>query len=142
MGRAGSKTGSLWKRGDVPFAANSPNHPEVRSMRLIRSQIVLAALAAVGFAALAAAPSTPAEDTKEPAKSPAPASRARPIPTVDFHIPFFGFKIFGMHAESNRPVLGRPTAPPSDLRYFYLPLLAFQKKGTGKLDVTVSEENP
>jgi hypothetical protein len=51
-----------------------------------------------------------------------------------------GMELFAIHAESNRPVLGRPTAPASDLRYFYLPLMAFQRNGTGELDVTVSDD--
>ena len=103
----------------------------------IRSRITLAAFA-VALVFLASISGMPGQDTKEPAKG--PVSRARPIPSVDFHIPWMGMKIYGMHAESNKPVLGRPTAQASDLRYFYLPLMAFQKKGTGELDVSVSDD--
>jgi hypothetical protein len=67
-------------------------------------------------------------------------SRNRPVPPIDFVIPWNGMKIFAMHAEGNRAVRGRPTAEPSGLRYYYLPLLAFQKKPSGELEVTADED--
>lgn len=110
-------------------------------MRFMRSRLTLAAfLIAVGVAFLALRPDAPAQATKDPPKP--PASRARPIPAVDFRIPWNSTVILGMHAESNRPVLGRPNPniQPSDLRYFYVPLFAFLRKETGELDVTVSDQ--
>ncbi len=107
-------------------------------MRSIRSRVTFVMFVVVAFTCFVFIPGSPGQDTKEPPKP--PASRARPIPAVDFHIPWMGMKIFAMHAESNKPVLGKPTAPASDLRYFYLPLMAFQKKGTGELDVAATDE--
>src|SRR4051794_18604382 len=98
-------------------------------MKALCPRSSLAALAAFGALACVVWLSPTQGQDKETPRS--PVGRARPIPSVDFHVPCMGMKIFGMHAESNKPVLGKPTAQVSDLRYFYLPLLAFQKKANG-----------
>ncbi len=96
--------------------------------------------AVLGAGLLLAEPPTSPKESSDPPKATAPAARARPIPTVDFQIPWMGQKILAMHSETNKPILGRPTVPDADLRYFYLPLFAFSRNGSGELEVTVSDD--
>lgn len=105
-------------------------------MRRVRSPKLLAVFLVAGlFAVIGLLSGVLAQGAKPP------VGRARPIPVVDFRIPWNGTVILGMHADTNRPVLGRPdpSVLPSDLRYYSVPLFAFVRKGTGELDVTVTD---
>jgi hypothetical protein len=74
------------------------------------------------------------------AKEALPAARTRPLPVKDFDVPLpdSPVKLIGLNAESNRPVLGRPTVPVMDRRYYYLPLFALQEDEKGELQVTAT----
>ncbi len=108
-------------------------------MSLHRSRLALAAAGVAGLVAvLTVLPRAPGQDVTEPPAP--PVSRNRPIPVIDFQFSWMGMKIQGMHAEGNKPILGKPTAPAADLRYYYLPLMAFIKNGAGELDVSANDQ--